>query len=115
KSAGTAFDGSNPSPSTIFSLIGKSKSQLIELAFFVSELYIFLNVPCRTYLSKHGPQLTKHQPTLQQKRLSELAHSNISDPILQHDDHKPDKQRSLNNWSIHILRIHSQLSVSAEN
>ncbi|WP_299697708.1 hypothetical protein, partial [uncultured Vibrio sp.] len=37
KSAGTAFDGSNPSPSTIFSLIGKSKSQLIELAFFVSE------------------------------------------------------------------------------
>ncbi|MCC4820703.1 hypothetical protein LMH81_29735, partial [Vibrio lentus] len=75
-----------------------------ELAFFVSELYIFLNTA-----------LTKHQPTLQQKRLSELAHSNISDPILQHDDHKPDKQRSLNNWSIHILRIHSQLSVSAEN
>ncbi|MEZ8053410.1 hypothetical protein, partial [Vibrio atlanticus] len=42
KSAGTAFDGSNPSPSTIFSLIGKSKSQLIELAFFVSELCILL-------------------------------------------------------------------------
>ncbi|MEZ8917989.1 hypothetical protein AB6E94_22360, partial [Vibrio lentus] len=40
KSAGTAFDGSNPSPSTIFSLIGKSKSQLIELAFFVSDLLV---------------------------------------------------------------------------
>ncbi|MCX2776920.1 hypothetical protein OQJ65_16495, partial [Vibrio sp. Sgm 22] len=44
KSAGTAFDGSNPSPSTIFSLIGKSKSQLIELAFFVSER--FIDKPC---------------------------------------------------------------------
>ncbi|WP_299144584.1 hypothetical protein, partial [uncultured Vibrio sp.] len=44
KSAGTAFDGSNPSPSTIFSLIGKSKSQLIELAFFVSER--FIGKPC---------------------------------------------------------------------
>uniref|UniRef100_UPI001BD496F0 hypothetical protein n=1 Tax=Vibrio crassostreae TaxID=246167 RepID=UPI001BD496F0 len=44
KSAGTAFDGSNPSPSTIFSLIGKSKSQLIELAFFVSERVI--EKPC---------------------------------------------------------------------
>ncbi|MEZ8254532.1 hypothetical protein AB6C79_17505, partial [Vibrio splendidus] len=107
KSAGTAFDGSNPSPSTIFSLIGKSKSQLIELAFFVSELYIFLNVSCRTYLSKHCPQLPKH--------LIVLTHSNISDPILQHDAHKPDKQRSLSNWSIHILRIHSQLSVFAAN
>ncbi|WP_409575538.1 hypothetical protein, partial [Vibrio rotiferianus] len=32
KSAGTAFDGSNPSPSTIL------KSQLIELAFFVLSL-----------------------------------------------------------------------------
>ncbi|MEZ8192654.1 hypothetical protein AB6E16_11095, partial [Vibrio atlanticus] len=42
KSAGTAFDGSNPSPSTIFSLIGKSKSQLIELAFFVSVYNISL-------------------------------------------------------------------------
>ncbi|MEL0610443.1 hypothetical protein, partial [Vibrio echinoideorum] len=44
KSAGTAFDGSNPSPSTIFSLIGKSKSQLIELAFFVSEFYMLIPI-----------------------------------------------------------------------
>ncbi|MCY9865337.1 hypothetical protein OTK49_22715, partial [Vibrio coralliirubri] len=54
---GTAFDGSNPSPSTIFSLIGKSKSQLIELAFFVSELYLFLNVSFY-----NSPQLPKHLP-----------------------------------------------------